>query len=158
MSPEEQNDRLEQMLRNAAPVLKHAVNGEIVVPQRVLQALNKVLDRKFPLVKELAAKEMETLILKVLSQKSMVGFDLITSLEKAHFKLKGGGDGAIYGLLTNLESSGYLRAEWRESSARMVKNYHLTDKGVGLLEKRSSAAVQLNTWTESVLSFNPSES
>jgi DNA-binding PadR family transcriptional regulator len=157
MSPEEQNDRLEQMLRDAAPVLKHAVNGEIVVPQRVIQALNKVLDRKFPLVKELSAKEMETLILKVLSQKSMVGFDLITSLEKAHFKLKGGGDGAIYGLLTKLESSGYLKAEWRESSARMVKSYHLSDKGVGLLKKRSSAAPQFNTWTESVLSFNPSE-
>jgi DNA-binding PadR family transcriptional regulator len=100
---------------------------------------------------------METLILKVLSQKSMVGFDLITSLEKAHFKLKGGGDGAIYGLLTKLESSGYLKAEWRESSARMVKSYHLSDKGVGLLKKRSSAAPQFNTWTESVLSFNPSE-
>lgn len=39
---------MEAMLRQAAPVMKHAVNGEIVVPQRVLLALNKVLDNKFP--------------------------------------------------------------------------------------------------------------
>jgi PadR family transcriptional regulator, regulatory protein PadR len=107
--------------------------------------------------KELSAKEMEALLLKVIAERPMDGFELTCCLEKAALKLKGSGEGAIYGLLSKLETAGCLEGRWRERGSRMIKTYHLTDKGTGLLQKKKGLAGQLNEWSQAVLAFDPSQ-
>lgn len=108
--------------------------------------------------KELSAKEMESLILRIISQRPSDGVDLSRSLERAGFRIKGQGEGAIYGILASLESSNELEGRWRESSARMVKTYHLTDKGAGLLRRQTSTASQMDAWATSALASGLSNS
>lgn len=143
---------MEELLQQTGPVLARLNPQPVEMPARVRSALHLVLDRKFPLTSELTQKEMETLLLKVLAEKPMDGFELIRGLEKARIQHKDGGEGVIYGLLANLESAGHLEARWRESGNRMIKLYHVTDQGAGLLEPGRAAHPQLSAWSQLVLS------
>ena len=152
MNPDPITPRIEKLLTAAAPVLRKA-GPKQVVPPRVLQALRVAKEQKFPTAKLLTSQEMQALLLKLLAERPMDGFELVSGLDKAHFKLKDAGEGVIYGLLSQLESSGFLQAEWQERGSRMTKIYRLTDKGSGLLRKSESRISQLNVWSEAVLAF-----
>lgn len=156
MNPDKNKDQVSNLLKEAGATLKRVGSQPSAVPPAILQVLRAAREKKFPVVKELSQKEMEALLLKVLSEKPMDGFEIATSLEKAHIKLKQAGEGVIYGLLSNLESSSYLQTEWREQGERMIKIYRLTDKGGGLLRKSESHVAQLNAWSESVLAAGTS--
>ena len=102
-------------------------------------------------IKVLSRKEMEALLLKILSERPMDGIDLTRALERTGFRLKEEGEGVIYGLLNRLESSSHLEGRWRERGARMIKTYHVTEKGSGLLQGQKGIAGQLSTWSQAVL-------
>lgn len=148
--------RLEDKLRQAAPPSSFLAGLPIEMPERVKAALDRARHDRFPLVKELEVGELKALILKILSTRPCDGFELIDGLVKAKCKLKGAGEGAIYGILASMEEEGLLDGRWRESSSRMLKTYHVTDKGTKLLEPRNSASVELGDLANSVLKQMPS--
>lgn len=65
--------------------------------------------------------------------------------------MAGQGEGAIYGVLARLESSGLLQGEWRESSTRMVKMYRLTDAGGLRVAEKSAIQAEIGAWAEMLL-------
>jgi DNA-binding PadR family transcriptional regulator len=148
-------EELEKMLEEVGPELAVMLSSKPDMSPERIENLNKQLEAAHPFLRELTAKQMEALLLKVLGEKSMAGLEIADRLEKANIKLKeGGGEGVLYGLLAKLESAGCVRGEWRESGDRMIKIYRATEKGTGSLREAKVAAAQLNAWSESVLSFS----
>ena len=125
---EDAKSRVEQMFREAAPILKQQ-NRSVAVPAHVLAKLKAAQEKKFPAWKELTAKEMEPLLLQVLAQGQMDGFDLISRLEKAHVRIKGGGEAVNYGVLSKLASAGLVQVDLEDRNGQMRKFYRLTDAG-----------------------------
>ena len=100
-----ENQKLDAVLRQVAPLMPKLADPPAGQPDRVRAAFERALEKKFPLVRELTEKQMESLLLKLVAEQPADGFQLITSLGKAHFKLKGAGEGAVYGLLAKLEEN-----------------------------------------------------
>lgn len=78
------------------------------------------------------------LILTLLEQKDMYGYEMIEQLRlRSHnvFALKAG---TLYPLLHDLEKSGMLKSYDREGRGRMRKYYSLTHEGHGLLQSKKS--------------------
>ncbi|MEQ2005692.1 MAG: PadR family transcriptional regulator [Limisphaerales bacterium] len=146
-----EKSKLEQELKKAAPVLNRLSDGPSVLPDHVRARLNTALDKKFPLVRELTAKQMEGLLLKLIAEQPADGFELINNLGKAKFKLQGGTEGMIYGILSRLEHQGSIEGRWRESSAAMTKSYHLTSQGTKLMNRELASAGELQGWANLVL-------
>ncbi|HJX70272.1 MAG TPA: helix-turn-helix transcriptional regulator, partial [Dehalococcoidia bacterium] len=82
----------------------------------------------------------------------MYGYQIIKELEKrsrGYFRFK---EGTLYPALHRLEASGLIRGRWeRVPTGQERRYYHLTDKGLHLLEEKLaewqgfSAAVSLVT-------------
>lgn len=150
---EDAKSRMEQMLREAAPILKQQ-DRAVAVPAHVLAKLQAAKEKKFPAIQILTTKEMEPLLLKVLAKRSMDGVELILGLEKAHIQLKEASEGVLYGLLSKLESAGHLQTEWREQGGRMMKIYRVTEAGRGLLQTSQADATQMDAWSAKILAFD----
>jgi len=79
----------------------------------------------------------QTLILSLLNQKSMYGYEIIKKLEISSnglFNLK---EGTLYPILHNLEKSKYIESYWEETEAkRKRKYYEITEQGKKELERR----------------------
>ena len=104
----------------------------------------------------LSAKELEILVLKVLAERPMPGFDLATSLRKAQVAALEGGEGTIYGLLIRLEASGCVQGRWRPDGGRMAKSYHVTEKGTTLLRGSKAMLVSLDQVSRFILATDGS--
>lgn len=143
--------KLEALLRQVGPLVARLADPPAGQPDRLRAAFDQVLNEEFPQVRELTEKQMEALLLKLIGEQPADGFELITSLGKAHFKLKGVGEGAVYGLLAKLEENGLVEGRWRESSAAMKKSYYLTDSGTRLLKRELASAGELQGWANLVL-------
>ena len=139
--------RMEKMLREAGPILKKL--DQVEVPSHVLAKLQAAKEKKFPAWRDLTAKEMEPLLLQVLAQGQMDGFDLITRLEKAHIRIKGGGEAVNYGVLSKLVSAGLVQVDLEDRSGQMRKLYRLTDQGHAQL--KTVRVPELQTLASAVL-------
>ncbi len=76
------------------------------------------------------------LILQLLSEKEMYGYEMIETLRRRSnnmFELKAG---TLYPLLHGLESQGVLVSYEKESQGKMRKYYQITREGKGHLKKR----------------------
>ena len=76
------------------------------------------------------------LILKLLSEKEMYGYEMIETLRQRSgdvFELKAG---TLYPLLHGLEAQGLLACYEKEFQGKMRKYYHITREGKGYLKKR----------------------
>jgi DNA-binding PadR family transcriptional regulator len=145
---EDAKSRVEQMLREAAPILKQQ-DRTAAVPAHVLAKLIAAQEKKFPAWKELTSKEMAPLILKVLAQGKMDGFDLISRLEKARIRNKDGGEAVNYGVLNKLAAEGFVQVDLDDSGGQIRKVYRLTETGHN--QVRQVKAEQLSTLTEAIL-------
>lgn len=87
--------------------------------------------------KELLKGSTTMLILRLLKEKPMYGYEMIKSIEqksKGVFDFK---EGTIYPILHGLENDGYVEAYWEESSkGRKRKYYRITKTGLGQLEEK----------------------
>lgn len=87
--------------------------------------------------KSLAAGNTTTLILKLLEEQDMYGYQMIETLAKRSddtFHLKAG---TLYPLLHGLENTGMVEAyEEKADSERVRKYYRLTPKGKKLLHEK----------------------
>ncbi|NDJ15116.1 MAG: hypothetical protein EBY17_28675 [Acidobacteriia bacterium] len=143
--------KLEELLRQVGPLVNKLADPPAGQTDRVRAAFERVLNEEFPLPKELTEKQMESLLLKLIAEQPADGFELISKLNQGLFRLAGQGEGAIYGVLARLESSGLLQGEWRESSTRMVKMYRLTDAGGLRVAEKSAIQAEIGAWAEMLL-------
>lgn len=87
--------------------------------------------------KELLKGSTTILILRLLKEKPMYGYEMIKTMEqksKGIFDFK---EGTIYPILHSLESEGYVQAYWDESSrGRKRKYYRITKEGLKQLAEK----------------------
>lgn len=87
--------------------------------------------------KSLVSGSMTMLILKLLSEKDMYGYEMIDTLRKKSqnvFELKAG---TLYPLLHSLEEKELLTVYEQEFAGKTRKYYCLTKQGKKLLEKKT---------------------
>lgn len=79
--------------------------------------------------KELIRGSTTMLVLNLLNEKNMYGYEMIRDLkEKSEnvFELK---EGTLYPILHSLEQNQYITSYWDESTAKKRKYYAITEKG-----------------------------
>ena len=85
------------------------------------------------------------MVLKVISEKDMYGYQMITELSRRSQNVFSMKEGTLYPVLHGLEKQGYVEAYQQESdSGRMRKYYRITRSGQGCLaeEKQSWEAYE----------------
>lgn len=103
--------------------------------------------------KTLISGSMTLLLLKLLSEKDMYGYEMIDTLRKRSenvFELKAG---TLYPLLHGLENKGLLTAYEDEVSGKVRKYYSITKEGGKLLAKKEKEWKEYAGAVSSVLSF-----
>ena len=90
-----------------------------------------------PREKELVKGSIDSLLLCLIGQQSMYGYQIIKELEgrsQGYFKYK---EGTLYPALHRLEKAGLLNAGWHAGSGgRQRRYYFLTAKGSAILKER----------------------
>ena len=87
-----------------------------------------------PQRQELIKGNADSLLLCLISQQSMYGYQIIKELERrsqGYFKFK---EGTLYPALHRLEKAGLVAGKWQMlPSGRWRRYYHITEKGHSLL-------------------------
>lgn len=103
--------------------------------------------------KTLLSGSMTMLILKLLDEKDMYGYEMIDTLRKKSqnvFELKAG---TLYPLLHGLEDKGLLSVYEQEHTGRIRKYYRITKEGKLLLEKKTREWNEYKTAITNVLAM-----
>lgn len=103
--------------------------------------------------KSLLSGSMTLLILKLLSEKDMYGYEMIDELRKKSqnvFELKAG---TLYPLLHGLEEKGMLKVYEKEYVGKIRKYYRITRSGSKLLEQKKAEWETYASAISSVLSM-----
>ncbi|MDY6834272.1 MAG: helix-turn-helix transcriptional regulator [Chloroflexota bacterium] len=86
--------------------------------------------------RELLKGSMETMLLSLLKQEPMYGYQIIKETDKrsrGYFKFK---EGTLYPALHRLEHEGLISGVWRRlPTGQERRYYHITKKGLSLLEE-----------------------
>jgi len=80
----------------------------------------------------------ELLLLRLLNQQEMYGYELVRSIKQATNEAITLGEGVIYPVLHSLERNGSLKSKRKAVSGRTRVYYSLTKKGQDRLEKLRS--------------------
>ena len=87
--------------------------------------------------RELVKGSIDSLLLSLIGQQPMYGYQIIKELEKrsqGYFKFK---EGTLYPVLHRLERSGLIAGKWQMlPGGRQRKYYYITDKGDCVLVER----------------------
>ena len=103
--------------------------------------LNRYIARKedkMAVEKSLVSGSMTMLILKLLSEKDMYGYEMIDTLRQKSqnvFELKAG---TLYPLLHGLEDKGMLRVYEKEYAGKIRKYYSITQSGMNMLDRKKT--------------------
>lgn len=103
--------------------------------------------------KALLSGSMTMLLLKLLEEKDMYGYEMIDTLRKRSnnvFELKAG---TLYPLLHGMEEKNLLTAYEKEYAGKTRKYYSLTKEGRGMLSSKTKEWDEYKTAVVSVLSF-----
>lgn len=106
-----------------------------------------------PVDKTLVSGSMSMLILKLLSEKDMYGYEMIDTLRKRSeniFELKAG---TLYPLLHSLEDKNFLTSYEKEVSGKVRKYYRITKEGNRFLEKKQTEWAQYAKAVTNVLAL-----
>lgn len=85
------------------------------------------------LIKAIVTSMSRGIILWLINQKRMSGYQIVKELERLtgqHFT-----SGVVYPLLYELEKDGYIVGEWTLKGRRRTKYYSITPSGVELLNR-----------------------
>ena len=81
--------------------------------------------------RELKRGTLEMILLKLISERPMYGYELISTLEKRggqQFLLK---EGTLYPVLYRLENAGFIQANWETLDRGVPRKYYkLTEAGI----------------------------
>ena len=103
--------------------------------------------------KALVSGSMTMLILRLLSEKDMYGYEMIDTLRKRSenvFELKAG---TLYPLLHGLEDKQYLVSYEQEATGKVRKYYRITKDGRRYLEEKKSQWQEYSRAVMSVLAL-----
>lgn len=90
-----------------------------------------------PYDKQLLKGTVSIMVLTVLRENDMYGYQIIKELEQRSDNVFSLNEGALYPILHKLETDAYISSYWEESEqGRKRKYYHLTSKGVSLYENK----------------------
>ena len=110
------------------------------------------LEKKNSINKEMIKGSTELLVLKVLSEKNMHGYEMIKVIEEqssGKFAIKAG---TLYPVLHALEKMGAITGEWNQiNGERKRKIYKLSELGKSQLKEKESEWVEYSTTINSVL-------
>lgn len=101
--------------------------------------------------KSILSGSMTMLILKLLSEKDMYGYEMIDTLRNRSqnvFELKAG---TLYPILHGLEEKGILTVYEKEYTGKVRKYYRITKQGKVLLDKKLEEWNQYTTAISNVL-------
>lgn len=93
-----------------------------------------------PKKNELTRGTVEIVILKLLSEQAMYGYEMIKQVNQrtnGYFEWR---EGSLYPCLHKLESQGLIEACWQEAGGKSRKYYALTPKGTKAASERISEA------------------
>ena len=93
----------------------------------------------------------ELLVLRLLSQKSMYGYELVKSIRLVTVDAISLGEGVVYPVLHSLERNGSLRSKQRLIKGRTRVYYSLTAKGKRRLAKLSGDWERISTGVSTAL-------
>jgi PadR family transcriptional regulator PadR len=89
--------------------------------------------------RELIKGSFDSLILCLLDQQPMYGYQIIKELERkseGYFRFK---EGTLYPALHRLEQAGLIEGKWQMlPNSRQRRYYHITEKGLHSLETKRS--------------------
>ena len=87
--------------------------------------------------KELKRGTLEMILLRLISERQMYGYELASTLEKrggSLFRIK---EGTLYPILYRLENAGYIESRWQTLDRGVPRKYYrLTKTGTKYLEMR----------------------
>lgn len=104
--------------------------------------------------KTLLSGSMGTMLLKLLSEKDMYGYEMIETLRERSqnvFELKAG---TLYPLLHSFEAKNYLTSYEKEGFGKIRKYYSITKEGKKYLKRKLEEWNTYNTAVQQVLSFS----
>ena len=105
--------------------------------------------------KSLISGSTTMLLLKLLAEKDMYGYEMIEVLRERSeyvFELKAG---TLYPLLHSLEAKGLLNAYEKEAGNKVRKYYSITKHGRKILDEKKSEWEIYSRAVANVLGFNP---
>lgn len=105
--------------------------------------------------KSLISGSTTMLLLKLLAEKDMYGYEMIEVLRERSenvFELKAG---TLYPLLHSLEAKGLLNAYEKEAGNKVRKYYSITKHGRKILDEKKSEWEIYSRTVANVLGFNP---
>lgn len=103
--------------------------------------------------KSLMSGSMTMLLLKLLNEKDMYGYEMIDMLRQKSqnvFELKAG---TLYPLLHGMEEKGFLRSYEQEYAGKVRKYYSITKEGKGMLAQKTSEWTEYSAAVASVLAM-----
>ena len=89
-----------------------------------------------PISKILSSGSIPILILKLLSEKDMYGYEMIETLRSRSMNVFEMKAGTLYPLLHGMEEQGFLTAYEKPAGGKTRKYYHLTQEGNKELQNR----------------------
>lgn len=98
--------------------------------------------------KSLISGSTSMLLLSLLAEKEMYGYEMIEALEKMSKNVFSFKSGTLYPVLHALEKKGYLVSNEKQApNGRMRKYYAITSKGNKILDEKK---IEWNTFTSAV--------
>lgn len=102
--------------------------------------------------KELLKGSTVILILKLLDQKPMYGYEMIKEIESSSDGVFAFKEGTLYPILHSLESDGMLESYWSDiTGGRQRKYYRITNKGRLHLKEKTKEWVVFRSTVDKVL-------
>lgn len=91
--------------------------------------------------KELMKGSIDILLLSLISQRDMYGYEIVRSLKETSDQLYNMSEGTLYPALKRLEKKGRLTSYWKESEGGSRRKYYsITEEG------RKGLQAKLNDW------------
>lgn len=102
--------------------------------------------------KELMKGSTTIIILGLLKETAMYGYQMIKEIEQKSKGLFSFKEGTLYPLLHSLESNGYIEAYWEQSNeGRKRKYYRITKEGIRYFERKKAEWESYKTAVDSCL-------
>ncbi len=102
--------------------------------------------------KELLKGNTETLLLSLLANEVMYGYQIVKEIEKrssGYFQFK---EGTLYPALHRLAENGLVEGRWGEADPGVPRRYyHITSKGKKVLQERQSEWKRFSNAIDSVM-------
>lgn len=96
--------------------------------------------------------DIRTLLLKLLSERDMYGYQLIQTLKERSNNFISLKDGCVYPILHSLEKSNLINSYWVESqNGRKQKYYSLNENGKKILAKEEKELKKYISYVSSIL-------